>query len=108
MTNKPDKRCVFDEQFKTFRFVFSYFGKTSHINFLRYCILTTFIFRLYPGNSLYAFCITPELILEHLYWGKSLNGDYDLRYLSESSRMAVSNDFNSCVLLLSIIHCVIL
>jgi hypothetical protein len=28
-------------------------------------------------------------MLEHLYWGKSLNGDYDIRYLSESSRMAV-------------------
>lgn len=44
-------------------------------------------FRLYFGNSLYAFCITPELSLEHLYWGKSLNKEFDLRYLSQSSRM---------------------
>jgi hypothetical protein len=27
-------------------------------------------FRLYCGESLYAFAISPELSLEHLYWGK--------------------------------------
>ena len=27
-------------------------------------------FRIYYGSSLYALCITPELSLEHLYWGK--------------------------------------
>ena len=43
-------------------------------------------FRLYPGNSLYAMCISPELSLEHLYWGKTLHPGYDLRYLSKSSR----------------------
>ena len=43
--------------------------------------------RLYPGKSLYAFCISPELSLEHLYWGKTLHDGYDLRYLSESTRM---------------------
>jgi hypothetical protein len=44
-------------------------------------------FRLYPGKSLYAFSISPELTLEHLYWGKRLPPGYDLRYLSQSSRM---------------------
>lgn len=53
-------RIVFDENFKTFR--------------------------LYPGNSLYAFSISPELSLEHLYFGKRLHGGFDLRYLSQSSR----------------------
>jgi hypothetical protein len=45
-------------------------------------------FYLYPGNSLYAFSISPELSLEHLYWGKNLPSGYDLRYLSQSTRMA--------------------
>lgn len=45
-------------------------------------------FRLYPGDSLYAFSISPELSLEHLYWGKRLSSGYDLRYLSQSSRMS--------------------
>ena len=48
-------------------------------------------FRLYAGNSLYAFCLTPELTLEHLYWGPSLPPGYDLRYLSQSSRLAHFN-----------------
>ena len=43
-------------------------------------------FRLHAGNSLYAFCIGPELTLEHLYWGKFLEAGYDLRYLSQSCR----------------------
>jgi len=43
-------------------------------------------FRLHAGNSLYAFCIGPELTLEHLYWGKYLEAGYDLRYLSQSCR----------------------
>lgn len=45
-------------------------------------------FKLKAGNSLYAFCITPELGLEHLYWGYKLEDGFDLRYLGESSRMA--------------------
>jgi hypothetical protein len=43
---------------------------------------------IYIGNSLYAFSISPELTLEHLYWGETLHPGYDLRYLSQSSRMA--------------------
>jgi hypothetical protein len=43
-------------------------------------------FRLYAGNSLYAISISPELTLEHLYWGKTLHPGYDLRYLNQSSR----------------------
>lgn len=58
--NAPTDRIFFDEHFKTFR--------------------------LYAGNSLYAMCISPELSLEHLYWGKTLHPGYDLRYLSKSSR----------------------
>lgn len=48
-------------------------------------------FRLYAGNTLYAFCITPELTLEHLYWGVTLPPGFDLRYLSQSSRNAHFN-----------------
>ena len=44
-------------------------------------------FSIYPGKSLYAFCITPEGSLEHLYWGKELDEGYDLRYLSQSARL---------------------
>ena len=43
-------------------------------------------FFLYPGNSLYSFCINPELSLEHLYWGERLNPGYDLRYLRQANR----------------------
>lgn len=43
-------------------------------------------FRLYPGESLYAFSITQELSLEHLYFGPALHPGFDLRYLSSSSR----------------------
>lgn len=57
---------------------------TSHIKFDSKCKT----FRLYSGESLYAFCITPELNLEHLYWGPRLQPSFDLRYLSQSSRMA--------------------
>jgi hypothetical protein len=45
-------------------------------------------FRLYTGKSMYAFCITSDLTLEHLYWGESLPPGYDLRYLSQSNRNA--------------------
>ena len=45
-------------------------------------------FRLHSGKSLYAFCIGPELSLEHLYWGVALEAGYDLRYLSQSCRSA--------------------
>lgn len=48
-------------------------------------------FSLLAGNSLYAFCISPELTLEHLYWGKKVHHGYDLRYLSQSCRMAHFN-----------------
>lgn len=49
-------------------------------------------FRLTAGDSLYAFCISPELTLEHLYWGQKLPDNYDLRYLSQSyDRMAHFN-----------------
>lgn len=57
---EPQERILFDAPYKTFR--------------------------LYAGNSLYAFSISPELSLEHLYWGKALPRGYDLRYLSQSSR----------------------
>ncbi len=40
---------------------------------------------------MYCFCITPELSLEHLYWGTALPPGYDLRYLSQSSRNAHFN-----------------
>mmetsp|Transcript_12750 Transcript_12750/g.21198 ORF Transcript_12750/g.21198 Transcript_12750/m.21198 type:complete len:218 (-) Transcript_12750:53-706(-) len=63
VTSTP--RVFFDEDFKTFR--------------------------LYAGTSMYAFCITPELALEHLYWGEALPPGYDLRYLSQSSRNAHFN-----------------
>jgi hypothetical protein len=43
-------------------------------------------FRLHAGNTLYAFCISPELTLEHLYWGKMLHEGYDLRFFSQSCR----------------------
>jgi hypothetical protein len=57
--------------------------RTSHISF----DTTDKTFRIYSGNSIYAFCISPELILEHLHWGESVLPGYDLRYLSQSSRM---------------------
>ena len=44
-------------------------------------------FRLYCGDSLYAFCIGPELLLENLYWDKAIRNDYDLRYLNSNLRM---------------------
>ena len=56
---------------------------TSHISFDE----TDKTFRLYAGNSIYAFCISPELTLEHLHWGPSLPAGYDLRFLSQSSRL---------------------
>ena len=59
----PSMRIVFDEKYKTFR--------------------------LYAGKSLYAFSISPELCLEHLYWGETLQSGFDLRYLSESARQTV-------------------
>jgi hypothetical protein len=61
--------------------------KTSHIYFDDN--FKTFV--LSAGNSTYSFCISPELTLEHLYWGKRLKDGYDLRYLSQSCRMSVFN-----------------
>jgi hypothetical protein len=55
---------------------------TDHINFDEHFKT----FRLYAGKSLYAFSITAELTLEHLYWGKALPVGYDLRYLSQINR----------------------
>jgi hypothetical protein len=43
-------------------------------------------FRLYAGNSIYAFCINSDLGLEHLHWGEAISSKYDLRYLNNSSR----------------------
>lgn len=43
-------------------------------------------FRLYTSKSIYAFSVSPELVLEHLHWGESLPEGYDLRYLCQSSR----------------------
>eukprot|EP01041_Mallomonas_annulata_P002693 gene2693-5303_t len=60
---------------------------TSHISFDK--VFKTF--RIYSGDSLYAFAISPELSLEHLYWGKKLPKGYDLRYLSQSSRLTHFN-----------------
>jgi hypothetical protein len=57
-------------------------SSTSHISFDE----RDKTFRLYAGNSIYSFCISPELTLEHLHWGESLPPGYDLRYLSQSSR----------------------
>lgn len=44
---------------------------------------------------MYAFCISPELSLEHLYWGKRLPPGYDLRYLGQSVRMGHFNTSES-------------
>lgn len=43
-------------------------------------------FRLYTSKSIYAFSVSPELVLEHLHWGERLPEGYDLRYLCQSSR----------------------
>lgn len=56
--------------------------KTSHISFDS----VDKTFRLYTSNSIYAFSISPELVLEHLHWGESIPPGYDLRYLCQSSR----------------------
>jgi hypothetical protein len=42
---------------------------------------------LYAGKSIYSFCISPELTLEHLHWGEAVPAGYDLRYLCQSSRL---------------------
>lgn len=54
-------------------------------------------FRLYAGNSLYAFCISPENELEHLYWGMTLHPSYDLRYVGNSSRMSCFSTLEDAV-----------
>mgnify|MGYP003385394035 CR=1 FL=1 len=60
-------------------------------------------FRLYCGDSLYAFAIGPDMSLEHLYWGKSLQMGYDLRYLCESVRTEIfatseiASEFNATI-----------
>ena len=55
---------------------------TTHIHFNK----KYKTFSLFSGNSLYSFCVGPELTLEHLYWGVKLQTGYDLRYSSESIR----------------------
>jgi hypothetical protein len=65
--------------------------ETTHINFNE--VHKTFKIR--SGDSLYAFAITPELSLEHLYWGPDLNEDFDLRYLSISSRLLHFNTYEA-------------
>ena len=42
---------------------------------------------------MYAFCISPEKSLEHLYWGEALTQGYDLRYLGQSFRMTHFNTY---------------
>ncbi|RYG67959.1 hypothetical protein EON64_06280 [archaeon] len=56
--------------------------RTSHISFSE----QDKTFRLYAGDSIYAFCLSSELGLEHLHWGQAVPPEYDLRYLGESSR----------------------
>jgi alpha-galactosidase len=61
MSAPSPSRIIYDEAFKTFS--------------------------LYCGESLYAFCVSPEECLEHLYWGEKLPAGFDLRYLSQSFKM---------------------
>ena len=61
--------------------------RTSHVLFDE----TLLTFYLYSGNSLYAFSITPELSLEHLYFGPKLPVGYDLRFVSANTRSMVFN-----------------
>ena len=53
-------------------------------------------FRLYSKDSLYAFCISPELSLEHLYYGEKITDRFDLRYLSQTARAMAFNTIESC------------
>lgn len=61
--------------------------RTSHVLFDE----TLLTFYLYSGNSLYALSITPELSLEHLYFGPKLPVGYDLRFVSANTRSMVFN-----------------
>eukprot|EP01031_Cornospumella_fuschlensis_P036624 gene36624-44427_t len=61
---------------------------TSHISFSE----QDKTFRLYAGASIYAFCLSSELGLEHLHWGQAIPPEYDLRYLGESSRFSNALD----------------
>ena len=67
--------------------------KTSHVMFDE-SLLT---FYLFAGSSLYAFCITPELNLEHLYFGPRLPLGYDLRFISANTRSMVFNTMEGSV-----------
>jgi hypothetical protein len=62
---------------------------TTHISF----DADTKTFSLYAGNSLYAFAISPELGLEHLYWGHRLHEGFDLRYLDCNAKVAPFTTF---------------
>jgi hypothetical protein len=62
---------------------------TTHISF----DADTNTFSLYAGNSLYAFAISPELGLEHLYWGPRLHEGFDLRYLDCNAKQAPFTTF---------------
>ena len=67
--------------------------RTSHVMFDE-SLLT---FYLFAGSSLYAFCITPELNLEHLYFGPRLPLGYDLRFISANTRSMVFNTMEGSV-----------
>ena len=67
--------------------------RTSHVMFDER-LLT---FYLFAGSSLYAFCITPELNLEHLYFGPRLPLGYDLRFISANTRSMVFNTMEGSV-----------
>ena len=64
---------------------------TSHIIFDE----DLFTFYIYSGSSLYAFAISPERDLEHLYYGPSLSRGFDLRFVSNSSRTLAFNTIQS-------------
>ena len=66
-------------------------ASTSHI-FFDEDILTFYI---YSGSSLYSFSISPELLLEHLYFGPLLSRGFDLRFSSNSSRTLAFNTIQS-------------
>ena len=64
---------------------------TSHIKF--HSDVNTFC--LYAANSLYTFCIGPDLTLEHIYWGVKVDDSYDMRYICQSVRNNQYNRHNS-------------
>jgi alpha-galactosidase len=53
----------------------------------------TSIFQLYAGDSLYSFGISSSLELEHLYWGKKLAENDNLRNCTTESSTTMKNHF---------------